>query len=176
MSVFTRLLLVSAAVACGTFAGSAENKMSEYLTKDGKLAQTLEVSDLQGGFAGFTGRQWTVEPSGQWTVARVINKKVEVEQKGTLTKEELAELAKQLATYELAKLENKTDGKPMANPHVITIKWGKQESTLTLAAGSPVPVPDPKKPTATVESRYGGIVKAVQDLLKEKKGTEKPKE
>ncbi len=169
MSVFTRSVLVSVAMVWIVSAGSAENKTGDYLTKDGKLAQTLEVSDLQGGFAGFTGRQWAVEPSGQWTVARVFNKKVEVEQKGTLTKEELTELAKQLATYELAKLESKTDGKPMANPHVITIKWGKRESTLTLAAGSAIPVPDPKKPTATVESRYGGIVKAVQELLKEKK-------
>ncbi|MCI0460043.1 MAG: hypothetical protein L0Z62_24085 [Gemmataceae bacterium] len=152
----------------GRVRGAGE-QASDYLTKDGQLRQALEVRDVQGGFAGFTGRQWTIEPSGKWTVHRVLNKPVEEEGKGELSKEQLAALAAELARYGLKDLPTKKLGRPMANPHEVTIKFGKQTARLTLGAGQPLPKIDPNKPRATVEGRYSGIVQAVQKLLPVKK-------
>ena len=146
----------------------ADDKPANYL-QDGKLAHTLEIRDVQGGFAGFTGRLWTVEPSGRWTLSRVMNQKAEVEKKGELTKEELATLAKELARHDLARLTSKAPGRPMANPHVVSIKFGKLDVSLTLGAGVPLPKPDPENPKATIEGRYAGIANAVQQAVKGKK-------
>ena len=158
------LLLTGALFA----ASGADDKLDEYLTKDGKLTRALEVRDVQGGFAGFTGRVWTVDPAGRWTTGRVFNQKIDVEKKGELTKEQLAALAKELARHDLANL--KSEGKPTTNPHVVTIKFGDREATLNLGAGQPLPKPDPKGGAA---GRYAGIVKAVEALLKDG-GKEKP--
>jgi hypothetical protein len=159
------LFLTAAALGAG-----AGVQPSDYLTKDGQLRQALEVRDVQGGFAGFTGRQWTVEPSGKWTVHRVLNKPVEVEGKGELSKEQLASLAAELARYGLKDLPSVKPGQPMANPHVVTIKFGKQTASLTLGAGQSLPKVDPNKPRATIQGRYSGIVEAVRKLLPVKKG------
>jgi hypothetical protein len=142
----------------------------EYLTKDGRLTQRLEVRDVQGGFAGFTGRQWTVEPSGKWTVHRVRNKPVEVEASGELSKDQLAALAKELARYGLRDLPTQKLKRPMANPHVVTVKFGKHTATLELNAGESLPAVDAEKPRATVGGRYAGLVNAVTKLLPAKKG------
>ena len=122
-----RVLWVVAVMAAGGVL-SAADKADDYL-KDGKLKQTLEVNDVQGGFAGFTGKQWVVEPSGEWRISSVFNKRLTVEKKGTLTKEQMASLAKDLAKYNLSGLAGKTEGKVMVNPHVVTIKFGKDEAT-----------------------------------------------
>src|SRR5262245_29630940 len=97
------LLLVLAAPARGDEPGA-------YL-KDGQLAQTLEIIDVQGGFAGFTGTAWVVEPSGKYTVYKVFNQKRDEIGKGELTKEQIAALAKELGRYGAADL--KGEGKPM---------------------------------------------------------------
>jgi hypothetical protein len=163
-------LLALSLLAVAALSAAAGEQAADYLTKDGKLRQKLEVRDVQGGFAGFTGKQWTVEPDGKWTVHRVLNKPVELEGKGELTKEQLAALTAELARYGLKGLPGKKVGRPMANPHVVTITYGKQASTLTLGAGQMLPKVDPDKPRATVEGRYAGIVRAVSKLLLVKKG------
>jgi hypothetical protein len=53
----------------------------------------LVVKDLQSGFAGETGRVWTISPDGGYTVARQIGLKVlEPDQHGRLTPEQWAQL------------------------------------------------------------------------------------
>src|SRR5688500_5319277 len=64
------LLLAAGGPAAG------QDKLDKYLTKDGKLTRTLVVQDLQSGFAGVTGREYRVEPSGEWTVGQVFQSKV----------------------------------------------------------------------------------------------------
>jgi hypothetical protein len=127
----------------------------------------LEIKDVQGGFAGFTGQLWVIEPSGQWSRSRVFNEKIEVEQKGMLSKDELAKLARALARYDPATL--KSTGKVGVNPHVVTIKYGPNEASLTLGAGAPLPKVDPKNDKPSLPERYSGIVTAVMELVKEKK-------
>ena len=99
-----RHVFIAAAAVVLAFAGpaAAESKPEDYLTKDGKLKETLEIRDLQGGFAGFTGHAWIVEKDGSWKSARVgPNDKLDVEAKGTLSKEQLADLAKMPSRQEL---------------------------------------------------------------------------
>jgi hypothetical protein len=150
-------------------AAHAEGKVDDYLTKEGRLTQTLEVIDVQGGFAGFTGNAWVVETDGKWAHYRVMNQKRDVLAKGELNKEQLAALAKELARYDAATLPAKDLSKGMANPHPVTVKYGKKEAALTLPAGEPLPKPDAEK----VEGRYAGVAAAVRKVSEGKKGEEK---
>jgi hypothetical protein len=138
---------------------------ASYLTKDGQLAQTLEIIDVQGGFAGFTGTAWVVEPSGKYAVYRVFNQKRDELGKGELSKEQLAALAKELDRYGAADLKGL--GKPMTNPHVVTVKWGKSSAELNLGAGEPLPKASDRK--EDVGGRFAGVVAAVQAVAKPKK-------
>jgi hypothetical protein len=133
-------------------------------TRNDRLSDTLEIVDVQGGFAGFTGTFWKVEPSGKWTSGSVFRQKHEVKQTGQLNKEQVSNLAKQLTKYDLKTLKS-MKGRPMANPHVVTIKFGKQEVSLTLNTGDPLPSPD----ATSVPGSYAGIVEAAKQLLKAKK-------
>jgi hypothetical protein len=139
----------------------------EYLTQTGDLAQTLEVRDLQGGFAGFTGHLYRVEPSGRWTMARVFNEKTTVEHQGKLTKKQLAALAKELAKYDLLGLPPK-EGKPTVNPRVVKIKFGDHQSELLWKPNQPLPNPDQDKKTSVVV-RFSGILQAVKAALEKKR-------
>jgi hypothetical protein len=134
----------------------------DYLTKDGKLAHSLKVNQSQGGFAGYTGMQFTIAPDGAWTSETVFNQKITPKDKGKLSDKELAKLVAILAKYELAKLPAESGKKPGANPHTITIEFGKKKASLV---GQTPPQLDPKNPTGTVESRFAGITEAVVGML-----------
>src|SRR5436190_18149118 len=95
------LLLVGSSLAPG------QDKTDKYLTKDGKLAHALVVRDLQSGFAGVTGRQWVVEPSGAWDLGSVLKGKVKEENTGKLRAEAVKALAAALAKYDLDSLVSK---------------------------------------------------------------------
>jgi hypothetical protein len=133
----------------------------DYL-KDGKLTHPLKVVQLQSGFAGSTGTEYTIEPDGTWTTASVFNKKITPKDKGKLTAKELEGLAGLLAKNELAKLPAKSGKQPGANPHTITIEFGKTRATLV---GQMQPKMDPND-AASAESRFAGIVQGVRGLLK----------
>jgi len=137
--------------------GDSEPK--DYLG-DGKLKEPLEIRDVQGGFAGFTGKMWRIEPDGKWTMGSVFQQKVKEEAKGQLSAKQLEALAKDLARFDLSGL--KDQGKAKVNPHVVTIKWGKREATLTVGAGEKLPAADAK----TIEGRFSGIVDSVQQSAK----------
>jgi hypothetical protein len=146
----------------------AQEKKGEYLTKDGQLAQTLEVSTAQGGFAGFTGPLWVIEPSGKWRSGFSVNGQMKREErKGELTKEQLAELAQALAKYDLLGLP-KEAGKPTTNHFVATIKFGKTMQ-LMQPAGVTLPKVDPSKANLAVPERYSGIVEAVKRVTAPRK-------
>jgi hypothetical protein len=161
MKFLTEMLSsVALLAALGALASAAD--AGDYLTKDGTLKEPLEIKDVQGGVVGFTGKAWAIESSGDWKLFKVVGEKTEVEQKGTLSKDQLAALAKELARDDLAGLLGKTEGKPTVNPHVVTIKWAKKEAILNLGPGEVLPKPD----ATTVPGRFAGIVPAVADLAK----------
>src|SRR5262245_38264053 len=89
--------------------------------KDGKLTHTLKITQLQGGFAGFTGFEYTIEPDGTWTSGSVFRMKTTPKNNGKLTAKELETLAAILAKNELNKLPEKSGKQPGANPHTIEI-------------------------------------------------------
>src|SRR5262249_11771952 len=135
------------------------------LTRDGKLAGPLVVRDAQGGVAGFTGREWSLDASGTFTVATVRNGKARVEAKGSLAHAELAALAKELARCDAAKELAPAKAFQGANPRVVSVKVGGKEFTLRLPGGRELPVPGPGKPPATEAEWFGLLLRAVQKAL-----------
>ena len=125
--------------------------------KAGKLPQRLEVLELQGGFAGFTGSYAVVEPDGSWAVGQMLprNQRGEPKAKGKLTAEQLTTLAKELAKYDLATLPK--HGEPETNPKVTRITFGKAVSELQPKPGTATPEAD-----KAIRARYAGIVAAVK--------------
>ena len=60
------------------------------------------------------------------------------------------------------------EGKPMVNPHNVTITFGKHTCEIRQGAGQKLP-----EPGASVAGRYAGIVRAVQELCKAKTAAKK---
>ncbi len=79
--------------------------------------------------------------------------------KGKLNAEQLAELAKSLASNDLASLPN--HGAPVANPRVTVVHFGTKRSELQ---------PQPGKANAdddqAIRTRYAKIVESVRALCK----------
>lgn len=142
----------------------------DLLTEDGQLTQPLKIVQLQGGFAGFTGVQFTIAPDGSWTSDGIFKEKRTPKNKGRLSGKDLAKLAGLLKKYELAKLPMKSGRQPGANPHIITFEFGKLKASLV---GQVPPKLDPKNPTVTVESRFAGIWEGVVGLLMPAQGAGK---
>jgi len=138
----------------------------DYLTKDGQLTKQLKVLQLRGGFAGFTGVQYTIALDGSWTLEGVFNKKITPKMKGKLSEKDLAKLGALLDKYALAKLPKKSGKEPGANPYIITFDFGGKKASLV---GQTPPKLDPKNPTGTVESRFAGIWEGLTGLLVSRK-------
>src|SRR5438105_3868867 len=81
-----RLLLGAGLVCLCVLPVGAGTSAKDYLTDEGKLKETLEIRDVQGGFAGFTGTAWKVEPDGQWGQYAVFQQKLTLKDKGQLSK------------------------------------------------------------------------------------------
>jgi hypothetical protein len=98
----------------------------------------LVVKDLQSGFAGETGRVWTISPDGSYTVARQIGLKVlEPDQQGRLTPEQWTQLRTLLDRMAVMALPRQLGGEPQVNARRITISYGGMQSVLNLPpAGS----------------------------------------
>ena len=126
------------------------------------LKETLRIKDVQAGFAGFTGKQWTIEPNGEWTIATVFNRQLTEKAKGKLSAEQLAGLGKELAKYRIDGLTS--SGKPTTNQHEVTVSLGKKSATLILKPGEALPKPD----ADSIEGRYAGIALFVKELLEKK--------
>jgi hypothetical protein len=162
---FVLIAMILALVVSGSSA-SAGKDAGDYLTEGGQLKEVLEVKDVQGGFAGFTGSLWKVEKDGQWKKFQVLNQKLSEKEMGKLSKDQLSQLAKELAKYNLLGLAK--EGKQIVNPHVVTIQFGKHKAELT-AMGGTIPKTDP----ATVGGRYAGILETVKTTLKAPDGKDK---
>jgi hypothetical protein len=155
------IVTIIATVACLALASHAL-PAQDYLTKDGQLTKQLKVVQLQGGFAGVTGVQYTIAPDGSWTSESIFNEKITPKNKGKLTEKDLAKLGGILEKYDLAKLPAKSGKQPGANPSTITFEFGNVKASLV---GQVPPKLDPKNPTDTVESRFAGILEGVVGLL-----------
>lgn len=151
-----RPLALAALVALTTFVGAED-------AKETKLSDKLVVKELQGGFAGLTGKQWTIGVTGKWEEADVFRQKATVVRTGTLGKKELAALAAEVKKYDAGTL--KDEGKAATNPKVISVGYGKNSAELKLKTGADVPAANAK----TIEGRFGGVVAAVKAAIPAKK-------
>ena len=152
-------------LACGTQAALPRDK---FLTEDGKLPDTLTLQDGQGGFAGITGSIWTVRPDGSWDRKRFINARMnKPDQQGKLTANQLQALADVLAHAQAYKLPDQLGKFRGANPHVVTLTWGKRKCAWTLPPGSPMPkyqeLPGGK---LTPEDSFAEIAQFLRSTLK----------
>ncbi|MCP4377785.1 MAG: sialate O-acetylesterase [bacterium] len=147
-------------------AASTTDGAGEYL-KDGKLKKRIEIRELQGGFAGFTGRYYAVEVDGTFSAgsAPVGRRPKKTTLTYKLTEKQLAQLAAEFARHDLANLPSY--GKPVVNPRVIEIRFGENVSKLMPPRGKL-----PKGNAKTVLGRYNGIVRVMKALNK-KSGAKK---
>jgi len=136
----------------------AQADVSDYLTPDGKLKHPLEVKQVQGGFAGFTGVVFVVQADGKWTKGSVFNQEVKPLASGQLNGDQLKGLAAELDKYKLLTL--KSEGRVMVNPSVVSVTFGKLKAELNQMGGAGVPKPDDK----TNAGRFGGVWSAVEKL------------
>jgi hypothetical protein len=139
------------------------SRADDYLTKDGKLTEKLKIVQLQGGFAGFTGMEYTIEPDGTWTAASVFKQKATPKSNGKLTAKELESLAAVLKKYDLAKMPESSGKAPGANPKKLNVVFGKQTANWI---GQQEPKLDADNPAGSVESRFAGISQEIAALLK----------
>ena len=155
------------------FAGTLQAALprDKFLTREGKLSATLTLKDGQGGFAGFTGLIWTVRPDGSWDRKRFINRTIrKADLQGTLTAKQLQSLADVLAHAQVDKLPPKMGKFRGANPHVVTLSWGKHQCAWTLPPGSPVPkYPDQPFGKLTSQDRFAEISQILLKILKKPK-------
>jgi hypothetical protein len=133
----------------------------EYL-KNGELTQPLRILQLQGGFAGFTGMEYSVARDGSWTSESVFREKRTPKDKGKLSGKDLAKLAAILETHGFGKLPEKSGVQPGANPHTILLEYGTRKVNWI---GQVRPKVDRENPEGTVDSRIAGIVDGVIGLL-----------
>ena len=100
------------------------------------LSAPLTVKDTQQGFAGETGRVWTISPDGSYTVARVIGlKTLDPERQGRLTTEQQARLKEMLDRMSATGFPEQLGGDPQVNARRITMSYGGKHSVMTLAPG-----------------------------------------
>jgi len=141
------------------FAGTTQAALGrdKFLTKDG-----------QGGFVGISGLIWTVRPDGSWDRKRYINRTMrKPDQQGKLTAKQLQSLANVLAHAQVNKLPPKMGKFREANPHVVTLSWGKHQCEWTLPPGSPVPnYPDQQFGKLTSQDSFAEISQILRKMLK----------
>ena len=151
--------------ACTTQAALLRDK---YLTKEGKLSATLTLKDVQGGFAGFTGVVWTIRPDGTWDRKRIVGRATrKPDLNGKLSARQLQQIADALAHAQMSKLPARLGKFRGANPHMVTLGWGKQQCAWTLRSGTPVPkYPDQPFGKLTDEDCFVEIAQTLGKLLK----------
>lgn len=140
-----------------------------YLDEEGKLKHPLIFKDAQGGFAGFSGHIWTIEPDGSWRRQPFLNKDVrEADQQGMLTANQLANLAHKFEQHDLLGLPEKIGKDVGANPHVFSIGFGKKQASLTLMPGAELPDVDEIKTPADRFAKLGTLILGAMEASVEK--------
>ncbi|HET6468326.1 MAG TPA: hypothetical protein VFG43_08115 [Geminicoccaceae bacterium] len=101
------------------------------------LQHTIEIRQAQSGFAGVTGKIWTVEPSGAWRVQSFMNDRIEpAAHSGQLEPGQLATLAAGLEQLNLPDLPSRLGEPPPVNPSTVTISYGGTQVTAVIEPGT----------------------------------------
>jgi hypothetical protein len=153
----TPLLAGLLAVPCR--AGEAR----DYLTKDGKLKQSVTVRFGGKDFLAPPDQVWIIKPSGDWAWESTASK-------GKLSAKQLAALAQHLATQEFNALPKTQGYQPKdadSGYHYVVISFGKKEARFYTKSGeSPADyLPKPSDPKAAAWSRFIALRLALADIL-----------
>ena len=155
------------------FAGKTQANLprDKFLTRDGKLSATLTLKDVQSGFAGFTGVIWAIRPTGSWDCNRIVGRTThKPDLNGKLSAKQLRQTADILAHAQMNKLPTRLGKFRGANPHVVTLGWGKRQCAWTLRPGMPVPkYPDQPFGKLTDEDSFAEISQTLGKMLKSPK-------
>jgi hypothetical protein len=137
----------------------------DYLTKDGKLKQTLTLRKDTVGLTPTApkGEVWVIQPTGEWT-SKVAG------EKGKLSAKQLAALAQHLATQDFNSLPRTLGYKQQAIDEVyqrVAIDFGQKSATFHFKIGeSPLDyLPKPGDPQAAAWSRFVALERVLIDLI-----------
>lgn len=147
-------------------ASDAKDGANPYLTAEGKLKHALTLKDAQGGFAGFSGHIWTIEPDGAWRRQPFLNQTVrDADQTGKFEPAVIKYLAEHLAEQNLLGLPKQIGKNIGANPHNFTLTFGDHESTMILPPGAEPPAKDPRN-ADSAEQRFAALVRLLKRGMK----------
>ena len=108
--------------------------------EDGKKTSIpfpIVIRDAQGGFAGFSGNQLTIEKGGVWKKQPFLNENLrEATAKGKMKEEQFGKLAKILAEYKITQMPKELGAPVGANPRVISVQIGEYHCKMTLPPGA----------------------------------------
>lgn len=139
---------------------------NEYLTSAGQLKGQLRLRDSQSGFAGETGRVWTIEPDGRWQRQPFVNARSGApESSGQLDRDQLKQLADAMAKHRLATLPERM-GNRGVNPRVVQITFLDRQVSLIGSAGARLPADDDAsvpRPQRLFAGLARAILRAVSD-------------
>jgi hypothetical protein len=142
--------------------------MGTVMAQERSLSAPLVVKDLQSGFAGETGRVWTISPDGSFTVARQIGLKVlDPDQQGRLTPEQREQLKTLLDHMAVMALPQQLGGAPQVNARRITLSYGGREAVLNLPPG----VGDASAPSAGAGNDPARLMRELADNVKAMTGS-----
>ncbi len=137
------------------------------MAQESLLSAPLVVEDIRSGFAGETGRIWTIVPDGGYTVARQIGLKVlEPDKQGRLTPEQSAQLKALLDRMAASALPQQLGAEPQVNARRITLSYGGRQSVVNLA-----PAADASAARATAGNDPTALMLELVDDLKDMTGS-----
>jgi hypothetical protein len=170
----------------------APGDLKDYLTKDGQLTTTLEVThSIHPSAATWWGpkRKWTIQPSGAWTIEEwdriSLGRQPPPDRtsKGALNKKQRLTLARALARADARALEDHQDertksrwGARGSGPgrysslrgtrRCVRVRYGERLAVFWSRPSLPLPlpIPPPGRPK-TLSNRFGGIVRAVERAI-----------
>jgi hypothetical protein len=141
-------------------------EVGDYLTKDGKLKETVTIRTGANGLVPVGGPKseiWIIEPSGDWT--RKLTGA-----KGKLNAKQLAALAQHLATQDFKSLP-RWQGYESTGPDdgylYVVIGFGKKEAGFNMRMGESRSdyLPKPGQPNAAAWSRFVALELVLADML-----------
>lgn len=144
-------------------------EVGDYLTKDGKLKETLTFKTGAIEFLAPPGEVWMIEPSGDWTTKFSASK-------GKLSAKQLAALAQHLATQDFNSLPPIQGYEERNTSHrFVVIAFGKKEAAFKTKIGESRAdyLPKPGDPKAAVWSRFIALELVLAEMLQASERKEK---
>jgi hypothetical protein len=138
-------------------------EVQDYLTKDGKLKETVTVRIGGKDLLAPPDEVWIIKPSGDWVWEST-------DFKGQLSAKQLAALAQHLATQDFNSLPT-TQGYepkgPASGYQYVVIAFDKKEAAFNLKRGESRAdyLPQPGDPKAAAWSRFTALELVLADLL-----------